>query len=301
MGMAQKEFKKGEVIIKEGDSGKSFFFLLEGGASVYGGFGKNNQLKIADLEAGEFFGEMAILEAYPRSATVVAKGNTRVVEIPGNEMNEFFDENPDMILELMRHLGNRIQVMTSDYAESKALLRELRGSENENAKKSLFSKIKKHIDVYQSNKNKLTDTTKSFDVKFDYFVANGAEYTKEFRKGGIICNKGDASNCMYVLLSGEVGIYDNYKKPNEEKLSSLEAISFFGEMGMFTEDPRTASAVAETDNTKVEMIDQNDIMDTYKTNPEKIDMLLRHMSYRLRRLTSDFLSACKEITENYNS
>ena len=94
MGMAQKEFKKGEVIIKEGDSGKSFFFLLEGGASVYGGFGKNNQLKIADLEAGEFFGEMAILEAYPRSATVVAKGNTRVVEIPGNEMNEFFDENP---------------------------------------------------------------------------------------------------------------------------------------------------------------------------------------------------------------
>ena len=191
--------------------------------------------------------------------------------------------------------------MTGDYAESKALLRELRGSENENAKKSLFSKIKKHIDVYQSNKNKLTDTTKSFDVKFDYFAANGAEYTKEFRKGGIICNKGDASNCMYVLLSGEVGIYDNYKKPNEEKLSSLEAISFFGEMGMFTEDPRTASAVAETDNTKVEMIDQNDIMDTYKTNPEKIDMLLRHMSYRLRRLTSDFLSACKEITENYNS
>ena len=72
-------------------------------------------------------------------------------------------------------------------------------------------------------------------------------------------------------------------------------------MGMFSEDPRTASAVAETDNTKVEMIDQNDIMDTYKTNPEKIEMVLRHMSYRLRRLTSDFLSACKEITENYNS
>lgn len=191
--------------------------------------------------------------------------------------------------------------MTSDYAEAKALLRELRGAKNDNTKKSLFSKIKKHIDVYQSNKNKLVETTKSFDVKFDYFADNGADYTKSFRKGGIICNKGDESKCMYVLLSGEVGIYDNYKKPDEEKLASLEAISFFGEMGMFSEDPRTASAVAETDNTKVEMIDQNDIMDTYKTNPEKIEMVLRHMSYRLRRLTSDFLSACKEITENYNS
>ena len=301
MGMVQKEYKNGEVIIKEGDTGKSFFFLLEGGASVYGGFGKNNQLKIADLEAGEFFGEMAILEAYPRSATVVAKANTRVVEIPGNEMNGFFDENPDMILELMRHLGSRIQAMTNDYSEAKTLLRELRGSENESTKKSLFTKIKKHIDVYQTNKNKMVESTKSFDVKFDYFAENGADYTKSFRKGGIICNKGDESKCMYVVLTGEVGVYDNYRKPNEEKLSTLEAISFFGEMGMLNEEPRTASAVAETDNTKIEMIDQNDIMDTYKSNPEKIDMILRHMSYRLRKLTADFLSACKEITENYNT
>ena len=118
----ERNFSKGEVIFRQGDTGNSFFKILEGSVKVIANYGEAGERELTVLNPGEFFGEMAILEAYPRSATVVAKGNTRVVEIPGNEMNSFFDENPDMILELMRHLASRIQVMTSDYAEAKALL-----------------------------------------------------------------------------------------------------------------------------------------------------------------------------------
>ena len=85
MGLVEKTFRNGEVIIKEGDSGKSFFLIEEGSAFVYAGSGKEDQVKLAVLEAGEFFGEMSILEAYPRSATIVAKGNVTAVEIPGDE------------------------------------------------------------------------------------------------------------------------------------------------------------------------------------------------------------------------
>ena len=79
MGLTEKTFRDGEIIIKEGDNGTSFFRLLEGNAGVYAGFGKNDQIKLAVLNAGEYFGEMAILEAYPRSATVVAKGSARLI------------------------------------------------------------------------------------------------------------------------------------------------------------------------------------------------------------------------------
>ena len=299
MSMIQKSFKKGEVIVKEGDTGKSFFFILEGSASVYGGFGKSNQLKIGDIEAGEFFGEMAILEAYPRSATVVAKDGTRVVEIPGNEMKSFFEENPDMIFELMRHLAARIQVMTDDYNEAKVLLKDVNKAETPDQKKSLFSKIKKHIDLYQNSKN-ADSGTMSFDKNFGSFADNGSSQTDTYNRGMVICKEGDAAKCMYVLHSGSVGIYRNYRERDEEKQSELTAVSFFGEMGMINETPRTATAVAESDGTRIEELYLEDLESTFQSCPDKIIMILRHMSYRLRRLNTDFLEACKEITENYN-
>lgn len=300
MSMIQKSFKKGEVIVKEGDTGKSFFFILEGSASVYGGFGKSNQLKIGDIEAGEFFGEMAILEAYPRSATVVAKDGTRVVEIPGNEMKSFFEENPDMIFELMRHLAARIQVMTDDYNEAKVLLKDVNKAETPDQKKSLFSKIKKHIDIYQNSKNSDMGTM-SFNKNFGSFADNGSSQTDTYNRGMVICKEDDDSKCMYVLHSGSVGIYRNYRERDEEKQSELTAVSFFGELGMINETPRTATAVAESDGTRIEELYLEDLESTFQSCPDKIIMILRHMSYRLRRLNTDFLEACKEITENYNS
>ena len=154
MGMVEKSYRSGEVICKEGESGKSFFMLLEGTASVYADYDKKDPLRLAVLEAGEFFGEMAIIEDYPRNATVVAKTNARAVEIPRDELKGFFTENPDLIVELMRHIANRIEVMTGDLNNAHGLLEELRASD-EGKKKSLFSKIKKHMDIYQNNKNKI--------------------------------------------------------------------------------------------------------------------------------------------------
>ena len=77
MSWAEKTFKRGEVIMKEGDVGQSFFKLLDGKAGVYADYTKKNPFRLGFLNAGEFFGEMAILEASPRSATVVAESAVR--------------------------------------------------------------------------------------------------------------------------------------------------------------------------------------------------------------------------------
>ena len=56
MGLVEKTFSQGEVIIKEGDIGKSFFQIVKGKAGVYADYGKADPFRIAVLEAGEFFG-----------------------------------------------------------------------------------------------------------------------------------------------------------------------------------------------------------------------------------------------------
>ena len=299
MGLAEKTFKKGEIIIKEGDVGKTLFFINEGKAGVYVDYGKKNPFRLGFVEAGEFFGEMAILEAYPRSATVVAERNISVIEIPGDDMNSFFSENPDQIIGLMKLLGSRIETMAADYIESQVLLKQLRDAD-EGKKKSLFSKIKKHMDTYQANKNQLDEPSReSLKAELEKYKDVSAGELKTLRKGMFIFREGKEEQCMYILHSGKVGMYNNYRSKEEVMLSELEAVSFFGEMGIISDEPRNATAVVESNGATVEAISREDLQTMINKCPNKVYMILRDMSYRLRKLNVDFLKTCKEITENY--
>lgn len=300
MSWAEKTFKRGEVIMKEGDVGKSFFKLLDGKAGVYADYTKKNPFRLGFLNAGEFFGEMAILEASPRSATVVAESAVTVVEIPEDEMTKYFKESPDQIIELMKHLGNRIQAMAADYAESQVLLKQLKDSD-EAKKKTLFSKIKKHIDTYQVNKNKVSEPDgDALRAEFDKLKDDKTGDLKSYNRGTFIFKEGKVENCMYILHNGNVSIVSNYRSREEVKLQELDAVSFFGEMGIISEDPRGATAIVDSGEAVVESITPEDLQTLIKTCPEKIRLILRHMSFRLRKLNVDFVEACKEITETYH-
>lgn len=300
MSLSVKSFSNGEVIIKEGDSGKSIFRLVEGNADVYSDFETKDPFRLAVLKAGDYFGEMAIFEEYTRSATVVARGNVRVLEIAENELNDFMTENPDVIGELVNHLGNKVRTMTSDFNEAKVLLKNLREADAAK-KKSLFSKIKKHIDIYQSNKNGLTDPNPdAIRETYADITYNDSDRIESFDKGAVIFNEGETGNCMYILHGGIVNLYNGYGSDSQQQIADLEAVSVFGEMEMIFEGARTTTAVAGSDGVIAEKICMEDLESIFRNNPAKITMILRHLSYRLRTLNVDFLNICKEITENYN-
>ena len=291
MSVVEKSFYKGEVIVKEGDIGDSFFRLIEGKASVYADWDKKDQepFRIALLETGEYFGEMAIIEAYPR--------NVRVIEIPKDDLTSYFQENPDQILVLMKHLGNRIKAMTNDYNEAKTLLKEVREAEAAK-KKSLFSRIKKHVDMYESNKDTIAPPPSAEVIAqvFETITDEGSGDIRACEANTIIYDEGSVDNCMFILRNGTVGMYDE----NRDLISELKPVSLFGEMGMLTGDPREATAVAETDDTYVEVITPDYLEAIFNACPVKIELILRQLSYRLRVLNYDVITTCKEITEAYN-
>lgn len=299
MSVVEKSFYKGEVIVKEGDIGDSFFRLIEGKASVYADWDKKDQepFRIALLETGEYFGEMAIIEAYPRNATIVAVGNVRVIEIPKDDLTTYFRENPDQILVLMKHLGNRIKAMTNDYNEAKVLLKEVRDAEA-SKKKSLFSRIKKHVDMYESSKDTIAPPPGAEVIAgvFENITDEGSGDIRGCDTNTIIYEEGTTDNCMFILRNGAVGMYDK----NRDLISELKPVSLFGEMGMLTGDPREATAVAETDDTYVEVITPDYLEAIFNACPVKIELILRQLSYRLRVLNYDVITTCKEITEAYN-
>ena len=107
MSTIEKTFSNGDIIIQEGDKGNTFFQILEGKVGVYKDYDKENETKLATLEQGQYFGEMAVIESYPRSSTVVADGDVKVLEIAAEEMKEYVSQNPDKILAIMKLLGAR--------------------------------------------------------------------------------------------------------------------------------------------------------------------------------------------------
>ena len=84
-------------------------------------------------------------------------------------------------------------------------------------------------------------------------------------------------------------------------LRIISADEFFGEMGMVSNEPRSATAVALDDNTTVEIIYPKDFRELFEKNPVKVDMVLRHLSTRLRTLTMKYLALCKKISEKTGS
>lgn len=73
-----RKFAPGEMIIREGDPGESFYLLESGEADVYKGQTSN---KVLHYKKGDFFGELALLNDAPRAASVVAASEVKVATL----------------------------------------------------------------------------------------------------------------------------------------------------------------------------------------------------------------------------
>ena len=100
----QRSFRAGEVIFNAGDKGEEFYVIKSGKVSVRLG---NRTLQT--LAEGEIFGEMALIDAEPRSATVIADTDCVVVPVGEKQFLFMASEAPYFALSLMRVLVQRLR------------------------------------------------------------------------------------------------------------------------------------------------------------------------------------------------
>jgi CRP/FNR family transcriptional regulator, cyclic AMP receptor protein len=98
-----REYQPGEYIFHEGDRAVAAAIILEGSVLI-----RSNDQVVARLETGEFFGEAALLEDSPRSASAVADGVTKLSLLVRYQFEEFIDPRPQAGLTIMRNLANLI-------------------------------------------------------------------------------------------------------------------------------------------------------------------------------------------------
>lgn len=86
-------FSAGEMIIREGDSGRSIYIILDGRVKVFTRDDAGNELALATLGVGQFFGEMSLVSGKPRSSSVAALELSVLVELSYASMAKVIEQN----------------------------------------------------------------------------------------------------------------------------------------------------------------------------------------------------------------
>jgi CRP-like cAMP-binding protein len=101
--------KPGEIIIREGDPGRSIYAVLSGRVKVFLRDYRGSELELANLGESEFFGEMSFLTGKPRSAYVMAKEPAMVIELNYKSMRKLVQENSAAKKVLLDYYHDRLK------------------------------------------------------------------------------------------------------------------------------------------------------------------------------------------------
>jgi CRP/FNR family transcriptional regulator, cyclic AMP receptor protein len=108
-------FDANESIVSAGDPGDAFYVILDGRAKVRRGRGRGRAT--ADLGPGAYFGEMALVDGAPRSATIVADAKTACLMLTRKRFAKILRDEPALALALLRTLAARVRELEASPAD----------------------------------------------------------------------------------------------------------------------------------------------------------------------------------------
>lgn len=102
--MGHYDYEEGDAIVKDARQGEVLYLLLDGTARVV-----RSGRTAARLGPGDFFGEIAVLDRRPRTASVVATSPVRCLTLHRDDLREVLAEEPDVAWALLEGLASRLR------------------------------------------------------------------------------------------------------------------------------------------------------------------------------------------------
>src|SRR5262249_2888588 len=113
----RQKFSAGEVIFSAGDPGDGLYLVELGRVQISAVVGNGQSRVLATIGAGDFFGEMAVLDDAPRSATAKADADTETFFLARNDLLGLLERRPHFALELIREFSLRMRALNQKYAD----------------------------------------------------------------------------------------------------------------------------------------------------------------------------------------
>ena len=238
---------QGETIFRENDKENRIYLLLKGEVSLVAG-----KKKIGAVRAAEIFGELAVIDGEPRSATAVAASECRVIALDETQLTNALRQQPAFALMLMSTMVHRLRLTIARLTETGALGADEAWKEGA-----------------------------AFEPRHLRDLARGlTEHSSmHYRQGSQIMAEGQTGTRMYAVLEGRVAIYIGGRL-----VEKLGPGGVFGEAALVNQRARMASAVAEVDCLLLP-IPREAFLHMVKLSPKFADTILTSLAERLRFLT----------------
>src|SRR6266516_164876 len=105
----QVDYKAGEVIFNEHDHGDALYVVEEGSVRIWVTDEDVNEVTLAELKPGDFFGELAVLDRGERSSSATAITDTHLHRLSSDDFQKFLMEHPDCAIDVICEIGTRMR------------------------------------------------------------------------------------------------------------------------------------------------------------------------------------------------
>ncbi len=113
----RRTFPAGTVIFSAGDVGDGFYVVESGRVLISAVVDQNEPRVLATIGPGDFFGEMAVIDDAPRSATALADTETRTVFLSRDRLLELLTNRPQVALNIIREFSLRMRALNQKYLD----------------------------------------------------------------------------------------------------------------------------------------------------------------------------------------
>ncbi|MCK5896621.1 MAG: Crp/Fnr family transcriptional regulator [Cocleimonas sp.] len=107
--LIKKEFNRNQILISQGDRSRCLFLIQSGRTKVFSNDDEGKQTIFAFLGAGDYCGELSLLDAEPRSASVVALEKTIALQLSYPQFDAFLKTHPELSYSIFRALTSSIR------------------------------------------------------------------------------------------------------------------------------------------------------------------------------------------------
>jgi CRP/FNR family cyclic AMP-dependent transcriptional regulator len=106
--LVERRFDAGATVVAEGEPGRSMFIVHSGELVVSKLGDSRHVIRMADLEPGDFFGEMTLIEMQNRSATVVAESPTVLYELTAGKLYSYYKTDVHAYVIVMQNINREL-------------------------------------------------------------------------------------------------------------------------------------------------------------------------------------------------
>ena len=112
--MVKRSYPKNTVILSEGDNSDSLYLILSGKVKVFLNDESGKEAIINYQEAGEYFGELSLIDDCQRSASIMTTEKTQLAVITKQAFHQIMQSNPDIAIHLLKDMVQRIRILTEE-------------------------------------------------------------------------------------------------------------------------------------------------------------------------------------------